>query len=283
MNIIKPTRGVVYLAIDAWSYLELAVISAFALHQVSPDLEIVILSNLDCPQLRSQLAKINIFIKSIVVPEEERRDNAMVSRWTKISLNNLNLFDETLYLDSDVIPVQPIDAIWNFVKLADLLISPDCHPQVSECKHISQPEIDYTLTICAPNAIQYNGGVILWKKSPQTQTLFDTWQQEWRVFKQQDQLALCRAIQKTQVAIGSLPRQYNYPLDLLTDSWPLDLSQIEWEMLRENDIKIVHSYHSVTGKWDIFHQAAKKFMPDSTEKALRYLRSYLPQKKTPLN
>jgi alpha-N-acetylglucosamine transferase len=97
----------------------------------------------------------NIFIKSMVVPEEERLDNAMVSRWTKISLNNLNLFDETLYLDSDVLPVQPINAIWDFFKLGDILLSPDYHPQVIKCKHIAQHEIDYTLTICSPDAIQY--------------------------------------------------------------------------------------------------------------------------------
>lgn len=271
------------MALDAWSYLELAVLSAFALHQVSPDIEIVILSNLDCPQLLSQLAKINIFIKSIVVPEDERLERAMVSRWLKISLNNLNLFDETLYLDSDVLPVKPIDEIWSFLELGDILISPDRFPQVSECKHISPEEIDYTLKICPPDSIQYNGGVLLWKKSPQTQTLFDTWQTEWRIFKQQDQLALCRAIQTTKTEIVHLPRQYNYPLDLLTDSWPLDLDLIAPKMLEEKDIKIVHSYHSITSKWDIFHQAAKKFLPDSTEKALRYLRSYLPQGTTLLN
>lgn len=276
MNIKKNTRGVVYLAIDAWSYLELAVISACALHQVSPEMAIVILSNLDCPELQTQLAKLNIFIKSIVVPDPERLDRAMVSRWLKIHLNNLNLFDETLYLDSDILPVKPIDEIWSFLELGDILISPDRFPQISECKYIAREEIDYTLKICPPDSVQYNGGVILWKKSPQTQTLFDTWQQEWRVFKQQDQLALCRAIQTTKVEIVPLPRPYNYPLDTLTDSWPLDLDSIDSTMLEENDIKLVHSYHSITAKWDIFHQAAEKFMPETTQQALRYLRSYLP-------
>jgi len=283
MNITKPRRGVIYCAIDAWSYLELAVISACALHQVSPDVEIVILSNLDCPQLQAQLAKINIFIKSNAVSEEERLENAIVSRWLKISLNDLSLFDETLYLDADVLPVKPIDKIWSLLELRDILISPDRFPQVSQCKHIAQQEIDYTLKICFPDSIQYNGGVILWKKGLQTQTLFDTWKQEWRVFQQQDQLALCRAIQKTKTEIVHLPRQYNYPLDLLTDSWPLELNQIDATMLEEKDIRIVHSYHSVTSKWNIFRQAAEKFMPDATHQALGYLRSYLPPSKTILN
>ncbi|MEH1849889.1 MAG: hypothetical protein V7L25_34180 [Nostoc sp.] len=281
MKTKQPTQGVVYFAVDAWPYLESAVISAFALRQVSPQLPIIIFSNIKRTELQEQLSEFNIALKPIVIPEKERLSNVMVSRVIKTSLHTFTVFDETLYLDADILPIKPIDEIWSFFNHGNIALVPDPVPKMVDCvdcsEYISSEERDYTLKTCAADLIQFNSGLILWKNTPDAQTLFETWQKEWRKFKQQDQLALSRAIQETKNQIVHLPYAYNYPVSWLTKIFSIEqmeqMEQIVPDLTELNDIKMIHCYHSFTLEEQVFNKAARKLMPDATEKAVRCLQS----------
>lgn len=272
------TQGVIYCAVDAWSYLESAVISAFALRQVSPNIPIIILSNIKKPGIQEQLLELNIVIKPIAIPEKERLNNAMVSRLVKTSLNTLTEFDETLYLDADILPLKPIEEIWEFLKIENIAMAIDLAPTVSQCAHIDKVEKDYTLKICAPDSAQFNGGVMLWKNTSDAHALFTTWQKEWRIFKKHDQLALSRAIQENKTQIAHLPHTYNYPIPLLIPYQPTITPIEEIEQISKlksdlplSEVKLFHCFKSIKSYSQIFKEVAIKLMPDTTKKALKYL------------
>jgi hypothetical protein len=269
MKTKQPTQGVVYCAVDAWPYLESAVISAFALRQVSPQLPIIIFSNIKRTELQEQLSEFNIALKPIVIPEKERLNNAMVSRVIKTSLHTFTVFDETLYLDADILPIKPIDEIWSFFNHGSIAMVPDPFPKIADCQYISSEEKDYTLKICAADLVQFNGGLMLWKNTPDAHTLFETWQKEWRRFKQQDQLALSRAIQETKTQIVHLQYAYNYPVSWLAKIYPIE--QIVPDLPELNDIKMIHCYNSFTLEKQVFNKVARRLMPDATEKAVSCL------------
>lgn len=284
MKTQPPTQGVIYCAVDLWSYVESAVISAFALRQVSPKLPIIILSNLKNTELQEQLYEFNIVIKPILIPEKEKQGNVMISRWMKTRLHTFTEFDETLYLDADILPVKPIDEIWSFLQFANTALTIDPYPTISllisKFTHVSQVERTYTSKICDGDAVQFNGGLILWRNNYDGNTLFETWHKEWSRFKQQDQLALSRAIQETKTKIADIPSTYNYPIPYLLNR--LNISQIEEieqlnklkpDLPKLRDIKLIHCYQSITLYSNIFKEVAIRLMPDATEKALRCLKS----------
>ena len=119
MRVKQPSRGVIYCAFGAFKYLEAAILSAFALRQLESDLPIVIISNFDGLKFL-QLERFNIFIKPIVLPQSWILPNARTSRLIKTSLNTLTDFDETLYLDADILPLKPIAQIFRFLESGDL-------------------------------------------------------------------------------------------------------------------------------------------------------------------
>ncbi|MEH2425190.1 MAG: glycosyltransferase [Nostoc sp.] len=274
----QPTQGVIYFAVDAWPYLESAVISAFALRQVCPQLPIIIFSNIKCTELQEQLSEFNIALKPIVIPEKERLNNVMVSRVIKTSLHTFTVFDETLYLDADILPIKPIDEIWGFFNHGNIAMVPDPVPKMVDCancdNYVSSEEKDYTLKTCAADLVQFNSGLILWKNTPDAYTLFETWQKEWRRFKQQDQLALSRTIQETKNQIVHLPYAYNYPGSWFAKIYPIEQMEQRVPDLPElNDIKMIHFYNSYTLEEQVFNKVARRLMPDATEKAVRCLQS----------
>ncbi|WP_158054952.1 glycosyltransferase [Scytonema sp. HK-05] len=277
MKTKPPTQGAIYCAVDAWSYLESAVISAFALRQVSPKLPIIILSNIKKTGLQEQLSELDIVIKPIVIPEKERLSHVMVSRLIKTSLHTFTEFDETLYLDADILPLKPIDEIWRFLEFENIAMALDPYPTISQCCHIDEVEKTYTLKTCAADSVHFNSGVMLWRNTSDAHTLFETWQKEWRIFKQQDQLALCRAVQETKTKIAHLPSTYNYPIPLLVNISQIEdieqINKLKPDLPQLNDIKLVHCFKSITLYSQIFKEVARRLMPDATEKALRCLKS----------
>ncbi len=205
-----PRRGVIYCAVNSIHYLEAALISAFALRQFEPTLPIVILTNV-AEATRLDLAPLGIKLQFIQVPPYPRLPDARDSRYVKTSLAVLSEFEETLYLDADILPLHPITPIWDYLNQGDIAMAIHPLPTLAQTNHVEPEEMDYTLKRCSGEASQYNGGVILWRNVPKIRVLFSVWKQEWLKFQQHDQLALIRAIATMNCPVVELPKIYNFP------------------------------------------------------------------------
>ncbi len=205
-------RGVVYCITNDHAYLEAALISALALRHLEPELPITILST---HTLLKQLVLIHEQISvRFITPQELPQGNAFVSRYLKTDLVHWSPYAETLFLDADILPRRSLGQLWSYLQDADFAMAADRLPTVAMCDHIASAEKTYTLNLVPADATQFNSGVMLWRHNPATQQLFEQWHQEWQVFQKQDQLALVRALHRTQVKVAQLPRSYNIsPID----------------------------------------------------------------------
>jgi hypothetical protein len=274
-------RGVLYCATSNSAYLESALISAIALRQLEQNIPISILS--DYPSFKD-LPLNDYRINPILLPPLPLdNDESLSSRKIKIHLSTLSPYKETLYLDADIIPLKPIKELWNYLSQGDIAMTIDTFPTLALCYHISQEEKNYTLERLEGSTTQFNSGVILWRKTIQTQLLFEQWYKEWLIFKKHDQLALIRAIHDTQSSITILPSIYNIsPVDaasMITQKPVAELfhgqaitqdHQIESiPMLKQkNDVCLLHCWDQLvpSGK---FCQIAQEFYPDIVEKVVK--------------
>ena len=209
-------QGVIYCATTKTAYLEAAVISAMALRQQEPALPITLLS--DQPLLM-RLALQDYGISPRLLDRNEIAQSTFAqttfpSRSVKTRLNAYSPYQETLFLDADILPLQPVSDLWAYLNESDLAMVVDRLPMISLCDHIAQEEKAYTLQRLPGNTVQFNSGVMLWRESSATQTFFERWYEEWQQFQKHDQLALIRAIKAVQMPVTKLPITYNIsPMD----------------------------------------------------------------------
>jgi lipopolysaccharide biosynthesis glycosyltransferase len=211
MSIAK--KGVVYCVTGNMAYLEAAFISAIALRNLEPDLPITLIS--EHPELpRRSLSHYGIEIRSLTPDELPQQHLPFLSRYIKTRLIHFSPYEETLLIDADILPHQPVRQLWQALDRGDLAMVKDRLPTVALCDHVSAEEKTYTLGLVAPTTTQYNSGVMLWRKNEQTLAMFDDWHREWQRFYKQDQLALVRSLHHHAMAVVELPRSYNIsPID----------------------------------------------------------------------
>lgn len=118
-------------------------------------------------------------------------------------------FDETMLCDVDLFFFKDYTNVWKYLDQGDLCMCVDCHSTVESCQHITGEDKDYTLSVIPKNAVQYNTGLVLFKKSPKIINLFKRWGDEWSRFKKYDQLALARALHYMPTGIVIIPPEYN--------------------------------------------------------------------------
>jgi Nucleotide-diphospho-sugar transferase len=202
-------RGVIYCATNHVAYFEAALTSAIVLRHLNPELPITIVC--DSPiYCTLPLHAYGIFT---IVANPTLAGN-FLSRSLKTQLNHFSPYEETLYLDSDILPMQPITPIWDYLASADCAMVVDRMPTIADCDHIAVAEKAYTLATLPGRTTQFNSGVMLWRKNHHTTQLFQQWQREWSRFQKHDQLALVRALAQTQLSVARLPVNYNIsPID----------------------------------------------------------------------
>jgi glycosyltransferase involved in cell wall biosynthesis len=250
-------RGVIYCATNHYLYLEAALISALNLRKIEPNLPITIVS--DFPELKSIIPshyQINSkFVKSA-------QNSPFISPLIKLNLWMYSDYDETLFLDAHTLPIKPLTQIWNYLWQRDLSLVVNFQQTISDCNDISQVEREYTAILCTNTTPLLNYGAVLWRKGTENQRLFETWKQEWLRFEQQDQLALVRAVKKTQTRIVELPKSYNFPL--------VDLRSAPEQI---NRIHLLHCCGSLVlnGK---FQQIANQLDPEITQVVSSMLKDF---------
>ncbi len=237
-------RGAIYCATDHPIYLEAALISAIAFRQLNPTIPVTILS--DRP-LASQIAVEDDGITMVEINSEPGRD--FQSRQLKTQLASRSPYTETLYIDSDILPLKPIDPIWDYLARSDMAMAADRLPTIGECDHVGLVEREYTLALLPASTRHYNSGVMVWRDTPAVQELFQTWQQEWGQFQKQDQLAFVRALAKSPVTIAQLPVNYN--------TSPIDAAPV---LLPKNEVYFLHCWGGRVASGD-YRRIAAGFYP----------------------
>ncbi len=245
-------RGVIYCATNHTIFLEASLISAIAFRQLNPDIPVTIIcddstyQDLDLQNLGITLIKIPI--------ESDKNSNTFVSRNLKTRLAGITPYQETLYIDSDMLPLKPIDPIWGYLSDADFAMAVDRLPTIAQCDHIAPVERDYTMELLPGDTIQFNSGLMLWRNNAATQSLFDQWQQEWQCFKKHDQLAMVRALATTQLNVAQLPVNYNIS--------PIDAAP---SLLPKNEVYLLHCWGGQVASGD-YRRIAQQFYPEIVDR-----------------
>jgi Nucleotide-diphospho-sugar transferase len=237
-------RGAIYCATDHPIYLEAALISAIAFRQLNPTIPVTIL----CDQpLAAKIAVPDNGITMIIISPEA--DGDFQSRQLKTQLASRSPYIETLYIDSDILPLKPIAPIWDYLAQSDMAMAHDRLPTIGECDHVALVERTYTLATLPASTTHYNSGVMLWRDTPAVQALFQTWQQEWGQFRKQDQLALVRALARRPLPIAQLPVNYN--------TSPIDAAPV---LLPRNEVYFLHCWGGQVASGEYRH-IAQGFYP----------------------
>jgi len=182
-----PSRGAVYIAYGAKAFGEAAT-SLTSLNRTNPGIKSIMLSQ----------------------PVEGASSDAQASRWAKVNLDQLSPFDLTLYMDADTRPQGDLSA--GFKMLADgweLVIAPSENQGVECLWHVSKDERDLTLKELSRIPLQLQAGIFFFRKTPDILRLFAVWREEWERYRDQDQAALLRALDRQQIKIWLLGRPWN--------------------------------------------------------------------------
>lgn len=139
-------------------------------------------------------------------------DNVHNSRFYKTQLNTFCNHDSiNLYLDSDT-EIMSKD-ILNILSILedgfDLVISPSNNQGKESFWHIHKNEKEYTYSSLGYEPLQLQGGMIAWKNNEHTDSFFRNWHDEWLKFKDQDQAALVRALDKSPVKYYLVSNVFN--------------------------------------------------------------------------
>jgi hypothetical protein len=252
-------RGVIYCATNHLVYFEAALISAIVLRSFHPELPITLV----CDQPLADLLPLYQYGIRLLPVTFNQKDDAFRSRDLKTCLANISPYNETLYLDSDILPMRPLNPIWDYLAQGDMAMAVDRQPTIADCDHIANVEKAYTLRLLPSDTPQYNIGVILWRNSTPTQALFKHWQQEWNKFQRHDQLALVRAIAQARPRVAILSINYNIS--------PIDAPKL----LAENEVYLLHCWGGQVMAGSYRH-IAQQLYPEVVE-TVQTMMALLPQ------
>ncbi len=183
--------GVIYIAFGE-KYVKQAVHSAESVKKHSPDLEIAIICDENVTD--------KIFDHVIVKEVSHKR--------AKVDYISESPFEYSLYLDSDTEVVMDISDIFSLLKKYDLAMA-HCFTRKRErwAKKIEEYDnIPYAFS-------EFNGGVVLFKRSPNSSKFFELWKEKFYKYKDitkgWDQASLRMAAWETKAAIHTLPPEFN--------------------------------------------------------------------------
>jgi hypothetical protein len=207
-----PNTGIVYVSFGDL-YRELATLSISSLRRFGYCGPIRILSdrqNWDIDHLDCEL---------LDVPSA---GEGFGSRFYKTRVNEYG-FDTTLFLDADTLVCAPIGHVWHELRFAEICMSLDYHPDVRDLitrsnkgRDRRQVEYDYMRQLGLIDRPFHSSGVMLFHRSSAIDELFRNWHDEWRIFQDEDQLALVRAIARTGSCVHALAPRWNMRLTRYT-------------------------------------------------------------------
>ncbi|MCP6762690.1 MAG: hypothetical protein NHB32_28920 [Fischerella sp. CENA71] len=270
---VNKTRGFITILTGLYSFQDcihfLAAVRKF--HQ-----EPIIILVDRVPQILYPL--LTAFKNVILKPAPSNENPVLASRLAKIYLYSFSEFEQTIFLDSDICLLTNINDIFEGLNKFDLLLTEDVQPAIAKATNLlrgnQQENLPKVLQILQSvglplqeNSIQYNGGLIAFRRNEIIQNLFTEFQKYFKIIQNhQDQLllrdqgAFAAAIETVHPKIKVLPPTYNY-----LSKWK-DCYQIEEE------IKVLHCTYAYRPQYaknltssvytKVFDKFAKVFIPN---------------------
>lgn len=191
-------------------YVDLAFQAARSLRATNPDLPV------------------DLFTEAPVDPGPFDRVHVLADVWirSKIDAMRLSRFERTVYLDADLLVLADLGDVFEVLDRFDFAL---CHDQLRNSVHARR---EYRVPL--PNTYpQFNGGVVGFRRSPETRAFLDTWKaaiQDHGISK--DQPSLRELLWQSDLRVATLPPEYNL--------W--DLAQIDVMRPRHHAApRIIHS------------------------------------------
>jgi hypothetical protein len=199
-------RGVLYLAVgESYHHLTLASITSLRRYGYLGPIRVVT----DDPTWVSP----GLNCETVLVPDV---GDEFASRYYKTQLPHFG-YDETLFVDSDAIPIADISGIWETPGGHDIALAPDFRHSVGDLiakdRKLAETRDEFSLMIRLglTSHTYFNSGVILFRRSAATEALFSAWHHEWQRFHGRDQMALVRAMAFTPARVRALATSWNCP------------------------------------------------------------------------
>lgn len=133
------------------------------------------------------------------------------SRFAKLTLLFWSPFEQTAYLDADTLVYQDITAGFDLLSDGwDMAMAPSQNQDEDNLLwHIGEDDKRLTLDTLTYDPLQLQAGVMFVARNDRTAALFAAWREEWARFRNQDQGALLRALQRAPVKVWLLGRCWN--------------------------------------------------------------------------
>ncbi|MBE9008177.1 hypothetical protein IQ259_24720 [Fortiea sp. LEGE XX443] len=270
---MKETKGFITILTGLYSFQDcihfLAAIRKFH------DEPIIVLID-QVPQILYPFLK--AFKNVILKPAPKHENTVLASRLAKVSLYAASKFDKTIFLDSDICLLTDINDVFDGLDEFDLLLTEDVQPAISKATNLlrgnQQDNLDKVLSILQSvglplqdDNIQYNSGLIAFRKTEEIQKLFTEFQQYFEIITEnqdklllRDQGAFAAAIASVKPKMKVLPPTYNF-LSKWKEAYKID-----------QEIKVLHCTYPYRPQYAknitrslytrIFDKFAQVFLPD---------------------
>lgn len=156
-------------------------------------------------------------------PAHPNENPVLASRQAKLALYQQSPFEKTIYMDCDICLLSNIDEVFDYLDEVDFLVTEDVQPSIAKASNLLRGKQDILPTLQAvglplkENSVQYNGGFMAFKKSPNNEKFFNYFKKYFdTVLANQDMLllkdqgAFAAAIEAVKPSLKILPPTYNY-------------------------------------------------------------------------
>jgi hypothetical protein len=211
-------------------------------------------------------------------PAPANENTVLASRQAKLALYGASEFDKTIYLDSDICLLSDINDVFDYLDEYDLLLTEDVQPSIVKATNLLRGKQEDLLPNVLPilqsvgfplqaDSVQYNSGLIAFRKSEVNKIFFEEFQRYFEIVKNnqdklllKDQGAFASAIASVRPHKKILPPTYNY-LSKWQDAYNI-----------QDQIKVLHCTYPYRPQYAknisrslytrVFDRFAKVFLPN---------------------
>jgi lipopolysaccharide biosynthesis glycosyltransferase len=211
-------------------------------------------------------------------PAPANENTVLASRQAKLALYAASEFDKTIYLDSDICLLSDINDVFDYLDEYDLLLTEDVQPSIVKATNLLRGKQEDLLPNVLPilqsvgfplqaDSVQYNSGLIAFRKSEVNKIFFEEFQRYFEIVKNnqdklllKDQGAFASAIASVRPHKKILPPTYNY-LSKWQDAYNI-----------QDQIKVLHCTYPYRPQYAknisrslytrVFDRFAKVFLPN---------------------
>ena len=142
----------------------------------------------------------------------KHKDTDAGARSIKTSMYFLTPYDKTLYMDADTELRCDPEPYFDLLDNVDLIMGQDITRIFNKAKHehLIREEVEATIKETdGGEFVQYNTGVIFFRKNAAVERLMRAWHKEWQRWGRHDQPAMFRAMYRHPVRIAPMREVFN--------------------------------------------------------------------------